>query len=229
MHPLNFFRFFPHHTYDNANTPERARSRLIGDTIFGIAASAFSLLGANLVERDSPGFAAVLRCVPALAAAIWIIRRLSCGRPDYQGVNEQYHTPTYVHETIHVPTPSYVSTPTYVHRPPVYVPPPVISLPMVHQPMYTLPHQRPGAIHPPHGQSHTTYSAPSFPSPNLNPLPSSRTHLNGMHDLPTQRVNFPSVTPTPPRNVTFTPQHQAPVPSSNAAANQPMFNLARRR
>lgn len=226
MHPLNFFRFFPHHTYDNANAPERARSRLIGDTIFGIAASALSLLGANLVERDSPGFAAVLRCVPALAAAIWIIRRLSCGRPGYQAVHEEYHTPTMRHETVHVHTPTYVPTPTYVHRPPIYVPP-IVNQPTVHQPMYTLPSHRPGGIHPSYGQSHTTYSAPNFPSPGLNPLPSSRPNPNGMHALPPHRVSFPSVTSTPTSSVTFTPQHHVPPP--NGSANQPMFGLATHR
>lgn len=52
-----------------------SRSTILQDTIAVVAASAFSLLTANAVERTAPGLATLLRLVPIFSGLIWIFRR----------------------------------------------------------------------------------------------------------------------------------------------------------
>ncbi len=91
---VNFYCRRLFNPVNNAQEVGRGSSAIL-DTIVAVALSALSLTFANEIEREIPILAVLLRCVPAVAAFIWIFRRYQGGirnndrLPHYPQVEER--------------------------------------------------------------------------------------------------------------------------------------------
>ena len=206
----------------------------LGDTIIMVALGAIALVGANACDRDAPGLAVLLRCVPVGLTLIWLFKRCCPAGSFGQGYVPYHPQPAPI--IIQQPSPqpwwqgnwfgrNLWPAPVHRHQPqfvpqqvPVYVPQPP---PHVHPPMGGFPavmrapaqQQVPVYVPPqPHPQSQTNYShmqpGPAFPA--VQRTPAQQTGFPQVYKAPAQQTGFPQVQRFPAQPVGQT-MHQAPI------------------
>ncbi|CUI16961.1 hypothetical protein PNK_1348 [Candidatus Protochlamydia naegleriophila] len=131
MNPLNFFRpvYQPF-----VGLQQNRYSHLVKDTVVAVAASVFALIGAQALQGQAPGFAAVLSVVPCIAGVIWLLRRSS------SSFRHGHHHPLNPPVIVYQPPgyqPRQFTPPAAVYPQPTFTP-----RPQPQQPMRQLPQTR---------------------------------------------------------------------------------------
>lgn len=147
---------------------------LFSDTIISVALSALALVAANMFDRNSPGLAALLRCVPVGITLVWLFKRCC---PQGNGYMYHHHYPATPVMTPHMPPPSrqhywnwnYWLQPNHINPAPVH--------------RYSAP---PPPHYGPHHQTHNSYSH-AHPG----------TSYSHIYPNPTQPTGFPHVQRAP--------------------------------
>ncbi|CAF23498.1 hypothetical protein [Candidatus Protochlamydia amoebophila] len=96
MDPINIFR-----SWTTTHRNDFPSHTIVTDAIMAVATSVISLAFADAYQRQSPQFSAILRIVPVIAVAVWVIRRL-----DFNAV---YLSPTFSTELNTFDQPHYQS------------------------------------------------------------------------------------------------------------------------
>jgi hypothetical protein len=72
---VSFIRGWLNPTFQRGHQPQS--SSIINDMVVTVALSVLALMTANVFDREAPGLAALLRCVPIGVSLIWLFKR--CG------------------------------------------------------------------------------------------------------------------------------------------------------
>lgn len=192
----------------------------LSDTIIMVALGALALVGANACDRDAPGLAVLLRCVPVGLTLVWLFKRC-CPAGSYgQGYVPYNPQPAPIIIQQPAPQPWWQGNwfgrnlwPAPVHRQqpqfvpqqvPVYVPP---------QPQPQLqPHLGgfPAVMRAPAQQTGfpPVQQVPVYVPP--QPHPQSQTNYSHVQPVPVQKSGFPAVQRAPAQQTGFPQVHKAP-------------------
>ncbi len=224
---------------------------VLRDTIVGIALSVFALIGANALDRDAPVLAALLRCVPAGMALIWLFRRCQCGQNGF-GNHFNYHYQNAGYQQQYAPQQNLVPPPAqpyynwFWRNPVMYpapafraAPPPPPPPPIYQQRAPRFPPVMRAPAQPPHQPMHPAPAfrqqpLPHHAPPSFHPVPPPfRQHGAPHHHA---APHFPPVLKAPANRGGFPPVMRAPAqpmhaaPQSRGRGNEPpMFPAAKTR